>query len=72
MSGQGQVGKVGKMEKVGKVRRIGRDEKTDLEPVHGSTTGLIRRGIRSQHLDHQALASVFHALFEECLNLIGR
>ena len=43
-----------------------------LEPVDTPSTGLIGRGRGREHLDHQSLTSIFHALFEESLNLVGR
>lgn len=44
-------------------------ERAHLEPIHRSPTGLICRIVGSQHLDHQALTSIFDTLLQECPDL---
>jgi hypothetical protein len=41
-----------------------------LEPIQRSSTGLVRRRISLEHLDHQTLTPFLHTLIQETLDLI--
>ena len=43
-----------------------------LKPIDTPPTWLIEARICIQHLDHQALTAILHALFEERLDLLDR